>query len=420
MRLVIGWVLLALVWGPRLCAQDAGPTLQVGKPAAADANAKTDAAGAAKSDAADETKMVVLPVVVRDKKGVLVNGLTKNDFSLQVGSKPQAISFVEQANDVPTTVGVLVDVRHSQQDKLDEERADSKAFLHAVMMPASGKREADKAFVVHFAKEIELLQDVTDQKPLLDKAVEELGTTSSSFHTEDEPDTVDSEGRKIHHGGTSLYDALYLSTEEVTSKLKGRKVLVVLTDGVDVGSKERLAEVIESAQESNTIVYAIYARGQQRFDQQMGNPNRGGYPGGGYPGGGYPGGYPGGGYPGGGYPGGGYPGGYPGGGGNRNPNGPNGPGGSSRKPSVDGRQVMERICEETGGRVFEVSKKQTVAEIYAEIAEELKAEYRLGFIPDAAGSRYGLHTIDLNLSNAEMNKKMDVQTRSGYYGGETN
>lgn len=81
---------------------------------------------------------------------------------------------------------------------------------------------------------------------------------------------------------------------------------------------------------------------------------------------------------------------------------------------------MERICEETGGRVFEVSKKQTVAEIYSQIAEELKSEYRLGFIPDAAGSRYGLHPIDLNMSNAEMNKKVDIQTRSGYYGGETN
>lgn len=406
MRWLMGWMVVAFALGPMVRAQDSGgPTLQVAKPAS--------------TDSAADAKMVVLPVVVRDKKGALVNGLTKDDFALQVGSKPQTISFVSHDNDVPMTLGVLVDVRHSPQDKLDEERAASKAFLQAVLMPASGKREADKAFVVHFAKEIELLQDVTDQRPLLDKAVEELGTTSSSFHTEDEPDTVDSEGRKVHHGGTSLYDALYLSTEEVTSKQKGRKVLVVLTDGVDVGSKERLAEVLESAQEANTIVYAIYARGQQRFDQQMANPNR--YPGGGYPGGGYPGGYPGGGYPGGGYPGGGYPGGgYPGGGGNRNPNGPNAPGGSTRKPSVDGRQVMERICGETGGRVFEVSKKQPLGEIYSQIAEELKAQYRLGFIPDAAGSRYGLHPIDLNLSNAEMNKKTDIQTRSGYYGGETN
>jgi len=50
----------------------------------------------------------------------------------------------------------------------------------------------------------------------------------------------------------------------------------------------------------------------------------------------------------------------------------------------------------------------------------LKSEYRLGFTPDAAGSRYGMHPIDLNMSNPEMNKKMDIQTRSGYYGGETN
>lgn len=412
MRWLMGWMVVAIALTPMVRAQeskDAGPTLQVVKHEATD-----KAAGG---------KLVILPVVVRNKKGSLVNGLTKDDFALQVGNKPQAITYFDHGNDVPLTLGLLVDVRNSPQARLDEDRADSKAFLEEALTPASGKREADRAFVVHFAKEIELLQDVTDQRPLLDKAVEELGTSSANFHTADSADTVDSEGRKVQHGGTSLYDALYLSTDEVTSKLKGRKVLVVLTDGVDVGSKERLAEVIQSAQESNTIVYAIFSRGQGRFDQQMGNPNRypgGGYPGGGYPGGGYPGGgYPGGGYPGGGYPGGGYPGGgYPGGG--RNPNGPNSPRGGSRKPSVDGRQVMERICEETGGRVFEVSKKQTVERIYSQIAEELKSEYRLGFTPDAAGSRYGVHPIDLNMSNAEMNKKMDIQTRSGYYGGEMN
>jgi VWFA-related protein len=404
MRLLVRWMVRWMVAGvvsvPLVLAQDAttgGPTLQVAKPGAADAN------------------VVVLAVVVRDKKGALVNGLTKNDFALQVKGKSQDISYVDHGNDVPLTLGVVVDVRDGQQSKVEEERADTKGFLQAVLTPASGKREADKAFAVHFAKEIELLQDVTDQRPLLDKAVDELGTTSASFHTVDAPDTVDSEGRKERHGGTSLYDAVYLSTEELMAKQKGRKVLVVVTDGVDVGSKESLTEVLESAQEANTVVYAVYTKGQQHFDQQMGNPNRrtsGGYPGGGYPGGGYPGGgYPGGGYPGGGSPGGGSP-----GGGSRNPNGNGGPGGSSRKPSVDGRQVMERICGETGGRVFEVSKKQTVAEIYAQIAEEVKAEYQLRFTPDAAGLRYGLHPIDLNMSNAEMNKKVDIQTRSGYYG----
>ena len=404
MRLLMGWVVVAAVSGAAVLGQDAKP--------AAPASSQSPADG--KSTISVNANLVVLPVVVRDKKGALVNGLTKADFALQIKEKPVVIKYFDHDNDVPLTLGLLVDVSRSMRDKTDEERTASEAFLQTMLTPASGTREADKAFVVQFAKQIELLQDVTDQRPPIEKALQELGTESPQFHTAEEQDTTDSEGRKVRHGGTALYDALFLSSDELMAKQKGRKALVVLTDGVDVGSKESLTEAIETAQEADTIVYAIYYKGTQHFDQNMGNPqNRrsAGYPGGGYPGGGYPGG-------GGGYPGGGYPGG--GGGGNSNPNGGGnrGPGGDSRKPSVDGKQVMERICGETGGRVFEVSKKQTVDDVYKQIAEELRSEYRLGFTPDETQSRYGFHPIDLNMSNADQNKKMDIQTRSGYYGGD--
>jgi VWFA-related protein len=358
---------------------------------------------------------VVLQVVVRDKKGALVGGLTKDDFTLSVREKPQTIKSFDPDGDAPLTVGLVVDVNRALREKLpdllDDDRKASQVFLEAMLKPAAGTRPADSAFVVQFAKQIELLQDVTGDKPKLQKALQELGTESPSFKTKSDPDTTDSEGRKVRGGGTSLYDAVFLSGDELTSKLKGRKVLVMLTDGVDVGSKETLTDVIETVQEANTIVYAIYIKGQQKFDQQMGNPqNRrsGGYPGGGYPGGGYPGG----GYPGGG---GGYPGSNPGGGGST----PNGPSGGSRKPSVDGRQVLERLCGETGGRVFELSKKQPIDDIYNQIAEELRAQYRLEFVPDEAAARFGLHPIDLEMRDADKNKKMDIQTRSGYYGGDT-
>jgi VWFA-related protein len=361
---------------------------------------------------------VVLQVVV-DKKGEFVNGLTKDDFTLNVRDKPQTIKSLEHDGDAPLTVGLIVDVNRGLREKLpdllDDDRKASQAFLEAMLKPAAGARPADGAFVVQFAKQIELLQDVTDDKPKLQKALQELGTESASFKTTSDPDTTDSEGRKVRGGGTALYDSVFLSGDELTSKLKGRKVLVILTDGVDVGSKETLTEAIESVQEADTIVYAIYIKGQQKFDQQMANPNNrrnGGYPGGGYPGGGYPGG----GYPGGGYPGGGYPGG-------NNPNGgsgtPNGPSGGSRKPSVDGKQVLERLCGETGGRVFELSKKQPIDDIYNQIAKELQAQYKLEFVPDEAAARYGLHPIDLEMRDADKNKKMDIQTRSGYYGGDS-
>jgi VWFA-related protein len=394
----MGGVVMMLAPAAVVCAQDAGADAPQAKTITVIPNP------------------VVLQVVVRDKKGELVKGLTKDDFTLSVREKPQTIKTLEPDGDAPLTVGLLVDVNRGMRDKLptllDDDRAASKAFLEGMLKPAAGTRPADEAFVVQFAKQIELLQDVTSESPKLDKALQELGTDSASFKTTSDPDSVDSEGRKVRGGGTSLYDSLFLSGDELTSKLKGRKVLIVLTDGVDVGSKDSLTEALETLQEADTIVYAIYIKGQQKFDQQMANPNNrrsGGYPGGGYPGGGYPGG---------GYPGGG--GGYPGG---NNPNGggstPNTPSGGSRKPSVDGKQVLDRLCGETGGRVFELSKKLPIQDIYNQIAEELRAQYRLEFVPDEAAARYGLHPIDLEMRDADKNKKMDIQTRSGYYGGDT-
>jgi VWFA-related protein len=397
MRLMVGCLVLAAMATPMVRGQDSAPA----------EGPKTI------------TMMpnpVVLGVVVRDKKGALVDGLTKDDFVLQVKEKPQTIQSLTKATDQPLTLGLVVDVNRSLRDKmpslLDDERAVAKVFLDTMLRPAEGTRAADSGFVVHFAKQIELLQDVTSDKNKLDKAIGELGTESAAFKTAVEADKVDSEGRKVRGGGTSLYDALFLSTDELMSKQKGRKVLVVLTDGVDVGSKDSLTEAIEAAQRADTTVYAVYVKVQQKFDQTLGNPqNRrsGGYPGGGYPGGGYPGG------------GGGYPGGYPGGGSpGNNPSGGNGtPGGTSRKPAVDGRQVLDRLCGATGGRAFELGKKQSMQDIYTQIADELRGGYQLIFTPDEAAARYGLHPIDLDLKDADKNKKMDIQTRAAYYGGET-
>ncbi len=59
-----------------------------------------------------------------------------------------------------------------------------------------------------------------------------------------------------------LYDALFLSSDEVMGKQTGRKALVILTDGVDHGSKESLASAIEAAQRADAIVYAIYFKGR--------------------------------------------------------------------------------------------------------------------------------------------------------------
>lgn len=406
-----------------LCVASAVVCAQETKPAAGAATAPNTAAESAADQQATgsagtmsvKANLVMLPTIVRDKKGALVNDLKKEDFSLQVDGQPQVIRYFDHDNDVPLTLGLLVDVSGSVRNQLDSERDASQSFLDTMLAPSNGNRAGDKAFVVQFAKDIELLQDVTDAKPRLQRALKELGTESPSFHDANDTSSnggaqTDSEGRYIRHGGTALYDAIFLSGDEVMSKQKGqRRALIVLTDGVDRGSKESLPDAIEAAQRADTIVYAIYYKGEQpRQDNMNRAGQRRGY-GGGWPGGG--GGYPGGGYPGGGYPGGGYPQGG-GTGGQQNPRG------EDHKPYVDGKRVLDRICGETGGRVFEVSKKQTVDDIYKQIGEELRSEYRLGFTPtgDEAKDRY--HQISLALTGDDAKKKMDVQTRDGYYMGQ--
>jgi VWFA-related protein len=404
-----------------LCAAGAAASAQQEKPATKPAT--TTATSSAPADIPTsgsaptinvQAKLVVMPAIVRDKKGALVNDLKKENFSLEVDGQAQAIRYFDHDTDVPLTLGLLVDVSGSMRNEVDVEKSASQSFLDTMLAPAAANRAADKAFVVQFAKEVELLQDATDAKPRLQRALKELGTSSPSFHNADDTSSgpnTDSEGRYIRRGGTALYDAIYLSGDEVMSKQAGkRRALVLLTDGVDRGSKESLTDAIEAAQRSDTIVYGIYYKGEQPHQDFNRAGRHGGYPGGGYPGGGYPGG----GYPGGGYPGGG--GGYPQGGSNggQNPRG----GGSDHQPYVDGKKTLERICGETGGRVFEVGKKQSIDDIYKQIGEELRAQYRLGFSPsgDAAKDRY--HQINLALTGDDAKKKLDVQTRDGYYMGQ--
>jgi VWFA-related protein len=361
-----------------------------------------------------DASLVVVPVSVRDKKGELIKGLSKDTFSLQASGKDLNISYFQNDSNEPVTVGLLVDVSRNMQSSLDEEKRTSQAFLDALL-----SQKGDKAFVLHFAHDIELLQDVTDDHARLDKAVRELGTTSSSFSTTTDDGSLDSEGRRIQGHGVAVYDAVYLATEEILQAQKGRKVLVLITDGIDTGSKEEMTDAIESAQRANVALYAIYIKGsqqQQQRQQNNGQPQRrSSYPGS------NPGGYPGS-----------YPGGYPGGSNPNNPNSqncqnnPNDPSCSSRQPStqphksyVDGRQLLQRMCGETGGHVFEVEKKLSMDQIYAQLGEELRTQYLLGFTPDAAAAKSGYHKLDLRMTGSyaeeQKDRKIDVQARDGYF-----
>jgi VWFA-related protein len=316
---------------------------------------------------------VNLLATVRDKHGNLVRNLTKDDFTLEQDGKPQTITYFAKESDLPLALGLLVDTSLSQRRVLDQELAASRSFLDRVLREAK-----DKAFLIHFDHEVELLQDLTSSRQKLLAAIDQIHAPQFSQSGTGGGGGAGGRGSHghAHGGGTLLYDSIYLASNELMKKQQGRKALVVLTDGVDRGSKESLAEALESAERADTLIYCILFA-----DKEDGHDNHGGF-GGPRVGGGGMGGGRGGGYP-----------------------------RRTEESRPDGKKVLEQIAKTSGGRFFEVSKKETLDKIYADLDEELRSQYVLGYSPDKPEASVGYHKLHL----AVKQKDAQVQTRDGVY-----
>ncbi len=306
-------------------------------------------------------KVVNVLASVRDKHGAVVHNLGKDDFVLEEDGRPQDIRYFSKEADLPLTLGLLVDTSLSQRRVLEQERSASYTFLDQML-----REDRDLAFVIHFDREVELLEDLTSSRQKLEAALRLLQTPDMSRPVS-RGGGQPGQHRRFGGGGTLLYDAVYLASDELMKKQKGRKALIILTDGVDTGSQLSLETAIESAQRADTIVYCILFKDDDAYG------HFGGF---GFPGGGRR--------------------------------------GRSRFPQEslpDGKKVLERISKQTGARMFEVSSKHNITEIYREIQEELRNQYNLGYTPDKATARAGYHKIHL----ATKQKDLSVQARDGYY-----
>lgn len=308
-----------------------------------------------------DVKVVNVLATVRDKHGDLVSNLGKDDFVLEEDGRPQTIAYFSHETDLPLALGLLVDTSGSQRRVLSEERVASRGFLDNMV-----REGQDKAFIIHFDREVELLQDLTTSHQKLESALDlvDVAQPDNDPPSGGQPGGYPPRAR----GGTALYDAIFLASDEVLRKQQGRKAIIVLSDGVDHGSKETLESATATAQRADTIVYCIYFADEEPFQSLGGFGAPGGY--------GRRRGYP-------------QP--FP-----------------EERP--DGRKVLAQISAETGGRLFEVSRKEPVAQIYRQIEEELRSQYSLGYSPDA-NTEEGYHKLRLTAKQ----KDIVVQARQGYY-----
>jgi VWFA-related protein len=331
------------------------------------------AAPQSRSKISTEVKLVTVYASVRDKHGKIIPNLNQSDFALQEDARPQTIKYFARESDLPLTLGLLVDTSLSQRRVLSQEKNASYSFFDHIL-----RENKDKAFLIHFDREVELLQDLTVSREKLRSALELLDTPEfTTTRGSGGGGGAGGSGRDHGGGGTLLYDSIYLASNELMKKQQGRKALIILTDGVDRGSKESLNTAISSAQRADTAVYSILFADEDAY----GSGGRGGFGGhGGYGGGGM---------------GRGSPGRYP----------------QQQRP--DGKKILERISKETGGQLFEVKKKLSIEQIYAQIEEELRNQYSLGYTPDRPDADSTYHLIHVTVNQ----KDLIVQAREGYYSG---
>ncbi len=332
-------------------------------------------------------KVVNVFVVVRDKQGQAVQGLTANDFMLDEDGHAQVIRYFARQSDLPLTLGLLVDTSASVRNVLDEERRASYQFFEHVL-----REDKDKAFVIHFDREVELLQDLTSSRADLEKALRDLNAERPQLNRRSQGGNSGggNSGNGYPQGGggypggggggrragTTLYDSILLASNELMKKQPNRKALILMSDGEDNGSKVSLGEAIESAQRADTAVYSI-----RFFDEDANRPT-------GFGGGGFGGGIGGVGM------------GRRGGGGRRMP--------TQERP--DGKKILQQISRETGGEYFDVTKKMPLEKIFDRIEEDLRNQYSLGYTSNQTEGGY-YRKIHVTAKD----KNVTVQARDGYY-----
>jgi len=251
-------------------------------------------------DFSTSVNVVNLFVAVRDAQGHVVPNLTKDDFTLEDG-RPQTICYFSRESALPLTIGLLVDTSISQRRVLGEERAASYRFLNQVL-----RSDQDRGFILHFDRTVELLQDLTSAREKLGAALTRLDI---SKRQPGKPSWSE--------GGTALYDSVLLASDELMQKQSGRKALILLTDGVNNGSKVGLSQAIESAQRADTLVYSVLFSDRGAYDGVY--------------------------------------------------------------ASLNGKSALQRISRETGAAFFEVSSKNSISMIYVQLQDELRSQYSLGY-----------------------------------------
>jgi len=189
-----------------------------------------------------KVNLVNVSFSVRDSRGALVDSLSKDDFEVLEDAVPQKISFFSRSSDVPLTLGLIVDASGSQEHYSKQHKHDLEVFLQDVLGPK------DRAFMLCFGNHLRLVSDFTQSSS-------EIMDGLNRFE-HDEKHFLELGPKELRELGTAFYDSIFYSVEKLANE-KGRRALLIFSDGEDNSSSHDMMTAIEAAQSANVILFPI-------------------------------------------------------------------------------------------------------------------------------------------------------------------
>jgi Ca-activated chloride channel homolog len=271
-------------------------------------------------------KLVNVFTTVTDGGGSPVSTLKEEDFQVFEDGKPQKIAVFHRESELPLSIVVAIDTSLSTRSNQKLELESARRFAHAILRPIDGLS------LFTFSEIVDQVTPFTSDERAIDRAI-----------------------NRIHSGAaTALYDTLYLGSDALYDR-RGRKVMVVITDGGDTVSKTNYQEAVREAQQAEVILYSIIIVPIE----------------------------------------------------------------ASAGRDIGGEHALIQLSRDTGGKYFYASGLQQLDEAFRKISDELRTQYLIAYYPSArvADSSYRRIEIkiDPNTKDYPNPDELQVRHRTGYY-----
>jgi Ca-activated chloride channel homolog len=252
-----------------------------------------------------KVNLVNVFVTVTDEHGAPVAGLTKENFQLLEDGKAQKIAVFDKESALPLSIILAIDTSLSTRRDLPLELSSARRFAHAILRPVDGLS------LFAFSEVVNQATPFTADLKTIDHAIEHVQMGSA----------------------TALYDALYLGSQAL-EKRRGRKVIVVITDGGDTVSQVTYKEAVRAAQEAEAILYSIIVVPVE----------------------------------------------------------------ASAGRDTGGEHALIQLSDDTGGKYFYATSVPELDDAFRQISDELRTQYLLAYYPSEAVSDSDYRRITVNLT----------------------